>query len=770
MSTKIKYIYERCSLFVFESLYTAIMRGKLLHSHYDLSVFIAIHRDVLRDIFDGYALAISLHENDDEPTCNTISCMQPSYYIKTWGKNRKLQLFLLSLIEAYGVDISMEFEKASDIYVEFIVMAPFIDVLRCCQFILEKTTFFNPQVHARKTSNHPLVMMAKYLHDMIEIIIRNIDAGACFPINIYDDVSTAERREIAAEKMTGQDFPIRNAINMEKTRLLRWNSLRECEVYGLPTGFKPSKRQKLMLGSMPTYFRRGYNFVAMMKKTADVYAPMKCSHSTSATRDTCGYRLSNRASYHGGTRVLNKRAIGTTNTRVVMGRIESAQNTDLILNRKIDPDPNFVRRGAVLAMFVNLLGEIPLRDLFMLGSVFEMCYRQPAKENPKNVALLNEIDRANAKAVVEEGMGDDEDEIKRKSVDILCKVYERRSLSVGLDMDLVEAREKLALAQTAHEKNVLISIHRPNCLCRVKCTGIVEKTKNCEPGNNSSRKTKREIYESVTKWYNGNVTCPTCRISHTLDDTTSDKSRPLVNGMVPGITACSTDGTTRRLFTEFYGFKKSHDGQSVSHHSTCFFTNASTVVTSTFDPEKAATMGNSLKLCYTGNRTCWLREARTFKNRNPNRNLVSNSEDAADMDKYKGRRWLDYKSPLEKDYNQTWKCQTCSGVSGYNEENHSAWNECIHQGSCIQLILVDAYNKFRKVSNDREKRTNFVDNRLLPLIRDRMCIGCMSVIKCHHFLSGHFRYCRDKSTNGKSVQFATTVCRIVNKVWGMVYE
>ena len=477
-----------------------------------------------------------------------------------------------------------------------------------------------------------------------------------------------------------------------------------------------------------------------------------------------GLKAMDRSEFIHGEGISGKRVMGFSTTDTVTERYKNSKDRYLFTKRYIMPSMNYARHVAIFTIFTNALSKLSDKEILFLKRILELSYypanglscrqgREVAQMiSQRSIHFAREIairqhnvDRKCSESLKNLENENSKDEVAktfRQCKQLLDVIFTRRMREVGRNSDGRDTIKKVCAARQGREKNMLIEISPPNCLCHIKCSGEGIAGRHAYIAN--------LLQHSIHRFREGSVICGLCRVSQTVDNTTSLKSKPLISGLNPGIQACSVCGCTTQLYAELLVNAESIDGRGgskVQHRFNYYTTNASNVISCAIEPEKSAALARCYGPCYSGSRLC------------RNHNIIT-------LPSRESGEWIGFKSDLAKYPERTWRCSSCYGNERYNPDCHSGWNASIHEKTCINVLGDELYICWRDLTKiflkssadakDRliEKHAHWLpketksyqvakeafENHALSRISNRMCDKCMISMHCNHTFRGFKKY------------------------------
>lgn len=428
---------------------------------------------------------------------------------------------------------------------------------------------------------------------------------------------------------------------------------------------------------------------------------------------------------------LLKQILGTIMTEIPVRRIKNSIRGDIV-NRWINPDANWAWRTATMTILCNTLGRMTYGELVMFTDIILLCldpgiHPPNTKKRFMNMCGLRYLDYF-LKEIHDE-----------KEKEILRIIYTRRLEEFGRDSDILYFLKRLSEARQARIRNAIIQVNKPRCTCHTKCDGCGEKG-NKENGRLFAKILKKTIF----RWNYGSVICSLCRISQEIDNTTSKKSKTLIQGMNPICAACSVDGCTSWFFLPFYKLTK----KAYTH--VFFTTNAFPVLTSVMLTSKPSTSGRFFGICFGGSRTCGVKIYKNF----PERKTGIKEPDFIE----EHRDWERYESPYSAiDTIGFWRCSTCS-LRKIDEDTIFPWRYYKHKDTCVDTVLSRLYRK----------EDSWIENIIYLELYKYMCTGCIASILCHHFNCERLYTLNSKEKIYKTIKFICIVKKAARKIWKIV--
>lgn len=404
---------------------------------------------------------------------------------------------------------------------------------------------------------------------------------------------------------------------------------------------------------------RGWNAAANSVQYANMDYLPRFNTAPSTERHTFFHKLLTQA----------KRNVGTLLTNLVATRWEGA-NSAMEFRRRVNPDVNFARRLAISVRVINELTELPLMDIVELID--------------KHTHHITD---------------------SKSVVDFDRPIMERAGRVT--DADLVFLLSMLTDAGRARFKNKIIEVNRVDCTCQTKCVGEMGKYPELE----------ETFYKEIFTRQTGTIICGFCRLSHSVENTTSQKPRRCINSQNPVVSSCSIEGCTAMKHVSLYALEV--EGPAMIRYSHRFYsTNPKLILEEVFGEKKSSTQGRVYGVCFTGYRNC-------FKKIITKTKLTTDGE-------------TQYSEPA------TWcRCTGCDCVEVFDPDNHNIYLEDINKGTCIASL----YQKF--------KRGMVIDCEI-----GNMCRGCRSAMLCRHVVSGMV----NRVLSGKylSISVARRLCFTLN--------
>ena len=120
-------------------------------------------------------------------------------------------------------------------------------------------------------------------------------------------------------------------------------------------------------------------------------------------------------------------------------------------------------------------------------------------------------------------------------------IDEQNYLETAFDLDLLHIFKSLNLAIRGRVKNKVINFAYQDCVCHLKCNGMV--------GNYPF--VEQEIIK-IRNIVGSTQVCGCCRLSHNIKNTTSVKPRKLIYANTSTISTCSQDGCAVTFLLRYF--------------------------------------------------------------------------------------------------------------------------------------------------------------------------------------------------------------------------
>jgi hypothetical protein len=256
------------------------------------------------------------------------------------------------------------------------------------------------------------------------------------------------------------------------------------------------------------------------------------------------------------------------------------------------------------------------------------------------------------------------------------------------DANLLHLFHNLRTILNARFQAKVIEINERDCTCHAKCMGMI--------GDNE---TLKQFYTTALRSRASTVVSAIGRLSHKVDNTTSQKPKRYLHSHAPTIATCSGDGASTLRLISLYRLEKVtgyNDGRFLYTHR--FYSSNSTVFTDEiYRNLPTSSTARIYGMCFSGQRKC--------------HKMLTDVVHSA--------KQVTRKAPLD-DVCAWYRCRKCANVEHYDNSDHFGPHEAIHTDTCIDAIVAQV--RYKKIS--------------YPEAALRMCDGCVASFMCHHMLDG----------------------------------
>nr|DBA11763.1 TPA_asm: ORF62 [Malaco herpesvirus 1] len=343
-----------------------------------------------------------------------------------------------------------------------------------------------------------------------------------------------------------------------------------------------------------------------------------------------------------------KRGVGLLQNAIITTRYYDALKHNDIY-RNVSTDVNFCKRVAIMEQIVN--GKIPFMTLDSLNQAIDLLYNR----------------------ITAGTMNVDLDHFVPKS---------------ALDSDLIYLMSQFKVAQRSRCMTKAVELMPVDCTCHLKCRGPIY-------GKPHLNKLIDQLYKTT----HATKVCGLCRLSFSVENTTSAKPKKYITPINPAISSCSFDGCTTSFISQSQFYNQIGEGPVYEMGHRAFMTNSLAVTDPVYKKTVSTATGRTYTTCLSGSRTCTRGFIKVFRSA-----------------RHMGFEY-DFKL-LEK----CWRCSSCAYVRKYDPDSHEFFNEDIHKQSCIGIF----YSKLKHKDLDKD----------IPKYAEKMCLPCRMVCLCRHSLQG----------------------------------